>query len=65
MGKPARCAHPNCNDGECKKCAWNPSSSYPAWHYDSALPYQFGWFAIVVTIIVSGTIGWFWTIFRG
>ncbi len=28
--KPAYCKHPTCSSGECRKCAWNPRSGYPA-----------------------------------
>jgi hypothetical protein len=28
--RPTYCKHPTCSSGECRKCAWNPRSGYPA-----------------------------------
>lgn len=59
--KPKDCKHPTCDEGECRKCAYNPSSSYPAWHCQSAPKYQYGWPAMVLTAGSCGAISWVWT----
>jgi hypothetical protein len=51
--KPKDCAHPTCNEGECKKCAWNPRSNYAAWHCGKPPKYQFGWPVAILTILAG------------
>jgi hypothetical protein len=31
--RPKQCQHPYCQCGECGKCAYNPRSNYPMFHY--------------------------------
>jgi len=58
--KPKDCKHPSCSEGECKKCAWNPRSNYPAWHCNSAPKYQFGLLEIILTIAAGYVVARVW-----
>ena len=58
--KPNDCAHPDCQSGECKKCAWNPRSNYPAWHCFSMPKYRFRTPELVLTVMAAYVVCTVW-----
>ena len=58
--RPKDCQHPTCQEGECKKCAYNPRSNYPAWHCGKPSKHQFGPFALILTIVAGFAVQSVW-----
>lgn len=58
--RPKDCQHPTCQEGECKKCAYNPRSNYPAWHCGKPSKHQFGWVATILSIVAGFAVHKVW-----
>ncbi len=58
--KPKDCQHPTCQEGECKKCAYNPRSNYAPWHCGQPSKHQFGSVAMILTIVVGFAVQNVW-----
>ena len=60
--KPSDCEHPTCEQGECKKCSWNPRSNYAPWHHSGMPNIQYKAPAILATLAMACAVGLVWSL---